>query len=163
MEPSADSRQPTARQATFEAAMDLALGAARAAGEHGDVPIGAVVVDATGTVVATAGNRREIDGDPTAHAEMLVIREAAARHGSWRLEGHTLVVTLEPCAMCAMAAVWARVDTIVFGAADPKAGAAWSLYNIPQDARLNHRCELVSGVLEDECAELLRDFFADRR
>lgn len=143
--------------------MRLALGAARAAGEHGDVPIGAVMLDAAGEVVATAGNRREVDADPTAHAEMLVIREAAQRAGSWRLEGHTLVVTLEPCAMCAMAAVWARVDTIVYGAADPKAGAAWSLYNIPQDARLNHHCELVAGVLRDDCAALLQAFFDTRR
>jgi tRNA(adenine34) deaminase len=146
-----------------EAAMTRALEAARAATEHGDVPIGAVVVDPSGEVVATAGNRREIDHDPTAHAEVLAIREAAEKAGSWRLDGYTLVVTLEPCAMCAMAAVWARVDTIVYGAPDPKAGAAWSLYNIPQDARLNHRCELVAGVLEDECAEMLREFFAERR
>ena len=146
-----------------EAAMALALEAARAAAEHGDVPIGAVVVGPDGEVVASAGNRREIDHDPTAHAEILAIRQAAERVGSWRLDGHTLIVTLEPCAMCAMAAVWARIDTIVYGAADSKAGAAWSLYNIPQDARLNHRCDLVAGVLEDECAEMLREFFAERR
>lgn len=143
--------------------MRVALEAARAAGEHGDVPIGAVILDSDGEVVAVAGNRREVDGDPTAHAEMLVIREAARRTDGWRLDGHTLVVTLEPCAMCAMAAVWARIGTVVYGAADPKAGAAWSLYNIPQDARLNHRCELVAGVLADECAELLEEFFAERR
>lgn len=143
--------------------MRVALEAARAAGEHGDVPIGAVILDSDGEVVAVAGNRREVDGDPTAHAEMLVIREAARRTDGWRLDAHTLVVTLEPCAMCAMAAVWARIGTVVYGAADPKAGAAWSLYNIPQDARLNHRCELVAGVLADECAELLEGFFAERR
>lgn len=147
----------------YETEMRRALDAARRAGEHGDVPIGAVVLDAEGNVVAEAGNRREVDGDPTAHAEMLAIRQAADHAGSWRLDGHTLVVTLEPCAMCAMAAVWARIDTIVYGAADPKAGAAWSLFNIPQDARLNHRCELVAGVLEAECATTLQDFFAERR
>lgn len=147
----------------YETEMRRALDAARRAGEHGDVPIGAVVLDAEGNVVAEAGNRREVDGDPTAHAEMLAIRQAADHAGSWRLDGHTLVVTLEPCAMCAMAAVWARIDTIVYGAADPKAGAAWSLYNIPQDARLNHRCDLVAGVLEAECATALQDFFAERR
>lgn len=143
--------------------MRVALDAARAAADHGDVPIGAVMLGPDGEIVATAGNRREIDADPTAHAEMLVIREAAALAGSWRLDGHTLVVTLEPCAMCAMAAVWARVGTIVYGAADLKAGAAWSLFNIPQDDRLNHRCELISGVLAAEGESILQDFFRERR
>jgi len=142
--------------------MGTALGEARQAAAQGDVPVGAVVADSAGAVVATGHNRREVDGDPTAHAEMLALRDAAAA-GNWRLTGHTLVVTLEPCAMCAMAAVWARVDRIVYGAADPKAGAAWSLYNIPQDARLNHRCELVAGVREEECATLLEEVFGDRR
>ena len=100
---------------------------------------------------------------PTAHAEMLVLSARAREIGDWRLTGHTLVVTLEPCPMCAGAAVWARLDRIVYGAADPKAGAAWSLYNIPQDRRLNHRIDLVEGVLSDDCSWLLKDFFGDER
>ena len=147
----------------FDDAMRLAITAARAAAEHGDVPVGAVLLDRDGTVVATDHNRREQLADPTAHAEMLVLRTGAQLAGDWRLTGHTLVVTLEPCAMCAMAAVWARVDRIVYGASDLKAGAAWSLYNIPQDPRLNHRCELVSGVLAAEASALLAGFFAARR
>ncbi|MCP3975045.1 MAG: nucleoside deaminase [bacterium] len=143
--------------------MQLALGQARTAGDHGDVPVGAVLLNQDGNVVSAAHNRRELDGDATAHAEMLAISLASRAHGNWRLDGHTLVVTLEPCAMCAMAAVWARVERVVFGATDFKAGAAWSLYNIPQDERLNHRVELVGGVLESECSALLTDFFADRR
>ncbi|MBT8212603.1 MAG: nucleoside deaminase [Acidimicrobiia bacterium] len=143
--------------------MSRALEEASAAIEHGDVPIGAVLLDSSGAVVSADHNRREEAGDATAHAEMLVLSAASRASGSWRLDGHTLVVTLEPCAMCAMAAVWARVDRIVYGAADPKAGAAWSLYNIPQDARLNHRCELVHGVREEECAAILEDFFRSRR
>ena len=108
-------------------------------------------------------NRREELRDPTAHAEMLVLSAAARRAGTWRLDGHTLVVTLEPCAMCAGAAVAARLERIVYGAADLKAGAAWSLYNIPQDRRLNHRMELVAGVLEKECASMIVDFFGRLR
>ena len=144
-------------------AMGIALEEAALALDHGDVPIGAVLLDASGEVVASDHNRREERGDATAHAELLVLSARSQELGAWRLDGHTLVVTLEPCAMCAMAAVWARVDAIVYGAADPKAGAAWSLYNIPQDERLNHRCELVAGVREDEAAKLLEGFFADRR
>jgi tRNA(adenine34) deaminase len=147
----------------FDDPMRRALIEARSAIAHGDVPVGAVLLDRDGAVVATDHNRREETGDPTAHAEMLVLRAGAVRLGDWRLTGHTLVVTLEPCAMCAMAAVWARVGRIVYGAADLKAGAAWSLFNIPQDARLNHRCELVSGVLATEAGELLAQFFAERR
>jgi tRNA(adenine34) deaminase len=143
--------------------MRIALDEARAAVDHGDVPVGAVIIDTQGTVVAAAHNQKEQLGDPTAHAEMLAIRAAAEATGDWRLESHTLVVTLEPCAMCAMAAVWARLDRIVYGAADIKAGAAWSLFNIPQDERLNHRCELIDGVLGDEAASLLAAFFAERR
>jgi tRNA(adenine34) deaminase len=143
--------------------MERALDEARSAPAHGDVPIGAVLVDAAGTLVAADHNRREEACDPTAHAEILVLRAAARRAEDWRLAGHTLVVTLEPCAMCAMAAVWARVDRIVYGAPDPKAGAAWSLYNIPQDERLNHRCDLVAGVLEEECGAVLEAFFRMRR
>jgi tRNA(adenine34) deaminase len=122
-----------------------------------------VLLDATGEVVAADRNRREDLSDPTAHAEMLVLSARARQLGDWRLTGHTLVVTLEPCAMCAGATVLARLDRIVYGAADLKAGAAWSLYNIPQDRRLNHRVELIEGVLRDECAALLAEFFAERR
>lgn len=150
-------------QHSWHEAMSEALAEARAAAEHDDVPIGAVVVGPDGDIVAADHNRREQLADPTAHAEMLVLSAAARRHGSWRLGGHTLVVTLEPCVMCAGAAVNARVDRIVYGAADLKAGAAWSLYNVPQDARLNHRCELVEGVAAEECGELLRAFFEPRR
>ena len=147
----------------FEAAMSRALAEARAAIDHEDVPVGAVIVDAEGGVVALGHNQKELLGDPTAHAEMLAIRAAAESVGDWHLEGHTLVVTLEPCAMCAMAAVWARLDRIVYATRDPKAGAAWSLFNIPQDERLNHRCELIEGVLAEESATLLEEFFAQRR
>ena len=149
--------------ADFDTAMRLALDQARVALVHDDVPVGAVVVGADGTAIAAAHNQKERLGDPTAHAEILAIRSAAGVLGDWRLEGHTLVVTLEPCAMCAMAAVWARLDRIVYAAPDPKAGAAWSLFNIPQDERLNHRCEIIGGVLADEAAALLEEFFAERR
>ena len=144
-------------------AMGIALEEAALALDHGDVPIGAVLLDASGDIVARDHNRREERSDATAHAEILVLSSRSQEIGDWRLTGHTLVVTLEPCAMCAMAAVWARVDAIVYGAADPKAGAAWSLFNIPQDERLNHRCELVAGVRQDEAAALLESFFSERR
>jgi tRNA(adenine34) deaminase len=147
----------------FENAMRQALEQARLALNHDDVPVGAVVIDASGTVVAADHNRREELGDATAHAEMLVLSAASRAAGDWRLTGHTLVVTLEPCPMCAMAAVWARVDRIVYGAADLRAGGAWSLYNIPQDARLNHRVELIAAVLGEESATLLEEFFSSRR
>ena len=147
----------------FDAAMEQALAEARAAVSHGDVPVGAVLVDPAGRAVAADHNRCRLHSDPTAHAEMLVLSRAAREAGTGRLDGHTLVVTLEPCAMCAMAAVWARIDRIVYGAADPKAGAAWTLYNIPQDARLNHRCDLVAGVRAGESAALLEAFFRERR
>ncbi|MGH8952458.1 MAG: nucleoside deaminase [Acidimicrobiia bacterium] len=143
--------------------MREALKAASEAASNGDVPVGAVLLDPEGTVVAADRNRREQLTDPTAHAEMLVIAARAREIGDWRLTGHTLVVTLEPCVMCAGAAVLARVDRIVYGAADLKAGAAWSLYNIPQDRRLNHRVELIEGVLAEEAAVLLDGFFAERR
>lgn len=147
----------------YEPPMRVALEAAEAAAEGGDVPVGAVLLDDSLEVVAVDRNRREQLRDPTAHAEMLVLSTRSQEIGDWRLTGHTLVVTLEPCPMCAGAAVWARLDRIVYGAADPKAGAAWSLYNIPQDRRLNHRIELVEGVLVDECSRLLERFFADKR
>jgi tRNA(adenine34) deaminase len=124
-----------------------------------DVPVGAVVLDAGGRELATAGNERETSGDPTAHAEILALRRAAAQTGSWRLTGCTLVVTLEPCTMCAGALVLARVSTLVFGAWEPKTGAVGSLWDVVRDRRLNHRPEVYSGVLEPECAALVRDFF----
>ena len=144
-------------------AMELALAEAARAIEHDDVPIGAVLLDPGGSVVAADHNRREELADVTAHAEMLVLSARSREVGDWRLGGHMLVVTLEPCAMCAMAAVWARIETIVFGAADPKAGAVMSLYNVPQDERLNHRCEVVGGVEGAASAALLGEFFAARR
>ncbi len=144
-------------------AMRAALAAGAEAAAAGDVPVGAVLLDAGGSIVAVDRNRREELSDATAHAEMLVLSARSRQIGDWRLNGHTLVVTLEPCPMCAGAAVWARVDRIVYGAADPKAGAAWSLYNIPQDRRLNHRVELVEGVLAEESRQLLENFFGDKR
>jgi tRNA(adenine34) deaminase len=142
--------------------MALALAEARRAPDHEDVPIGAVLVR-DGEVVAAARNEREVRGDPTAHAEILALRAAAEKLGTWKLEGTTLYVTLEPCAMCAGALVLARVRRLVYGPPDPKAGAALSLYNIVQDSRLNHRLELTYGVRAEESAGLLRAFFASRR
>jgi tRNA(adenine34) deaminase len=143
--------------------MRVALENARAAAEHGDVPIGAVLLDPDGQPVAAAGNERELSGDPTAHAEVLVLRRAAAALRSWRLDEHTLVVTLEPCTMCAGALVLARVRRLVFGAYDPKAGAVASLWDVVRDRRLNHRVEVTGGILEDEGGRLLVDFFAGHR
>jgi tRNA(adenine34) deaminase len=146
---------------SFEEAMRLALAEAAAAGD--DVPVGAVIIDPAGQVIAAAHNRREHAGDPTAHAEILAIRAAAAHLGTWRLSGCTLVVTLEPCTMCAGAAVLARVERIVYGAVDPKAGAVGSLWDVVRDRRLNHRPEVIASVLADECGALLTEFFARRR
>jgi tRNA(adenine34) deaminase len=143
--------------------MDLALEQARGARASGDVPVGAVVVDPAGVVVAAARNRREADGDPTAHAEVLALRAAARAAGSWRLDGHTLVVTLEPCPMCAGAVVLSRVARVLLGAWDPKAGAAGSVWDIVRDRRVNHRVEVVGGVREAECSALLLDFFTGHR
>ena len=148
---------------SHEAAMHLALDLAREAGEAGDVPVGAVLLDSENTVVAGDRNRREELRDPTAHAEIIALRAAARTLGSWRLEGCSLVVTLEPCTMCAGAAVLARLDRIVYGAADLKAGAAWSLYNIPQDRRLNHRVDLIDGVMASQASDLLESFFVGKR
>ena len=145
-----------------EQMMDLAVAEAEAAAGHDDVPIGAVVV-VDGEVVASAHNRREIDADPTAHAEILALREAAKTRGRWRLDGATLYVTLEPCAMCAGALVLARVDRLVFGADDPKAGAVGALWDIPRDPRLNHNVKVVRGVQAERCGTLLKEFFAARR
>ncbi|TXR55192.1 tRNA adenosine(34) deaminase TadA [Quadrisphaera setariae] len=142
----------------------LALAQARLAPlAAGDVPIGAVVVDGSGVVLAVGANEREATGDPTGHAEVVALRRAAAATGSWRLEGATLAVTLEPCTMCAGALVLARVARVVFGAWDPKAGAVGSLWDVVRDPRLNHRPEVVGGVLAEPCGALLRDFFGERR
>ncbi|MEM7341148.1 MAG: nucleoside deaminase [Actinomycetota bacterium] len=147
--------------------MGLALAEARRALDHDDVPVGAVVVRPDGAggldVIASRHNERELAGDPTAHAEVLAIRDAAAKVGSWRLTGCTIVVTLEPCIMCAGAILSARMDRLVYGAADMEAGACLSLYNIGDDPRLNHRFDVVPGVRADESAELLRSFFGARR
>lgn len=144
-------------------AMRAALAQAASVPPGGDVPIGAVVVDETGAVIAAAANAREAANDPTAHAEVLALRAAGAATGSWRLTGLTLVVTLEPCTMCAGAAVLSRVDRLVFGTWDPKAGAAGSQWDVVRDRRLNHRPEVISGVLAADCATLLDDFFRARR
>ena len=142
--------------------MRLALGEARAALEHEDVPIGAVVVR-DGVVIGRAHNQRELLNDPTAHAEMIALTQAASAVGSWRLTGCALYVTLEPCVMCAGALVLARIARLVYGATDPKAGACESLYRIPEDTRLNHRVPVTKGVLAEECGEVLREFFRDKR
>jgi tRNA(adenine34) deaminase len=151
-----------ASPAQHEEAMGLALEQARRAEEHGDVPIGAAIVRA-GEPLAVAANERELRKDPTAHAEVLAIRAAAAALGGWRLPGTILYVTLEPCAMCAGAIVLARIPTVVFGATDPKAGAAGSVLDVLAEPAFNHRPEVIGGVREAECAALLRDFFAARR
>ncbi len=143
--------------------MRAALAEAGATSDAGDVPVGAVVVDADGRVVGRGRNRREADADPTAHAEVVALRAAAVARGSWRLTGLTLVVTLEPCTMCAGALTLARVDRLVFGAVDPKAGAVGSLWDVVRDPRLNHRAEVIGGVLADECGALLREFFERHR
>ena len=162
----------TGYEAQFAPAMRLALAEAaatanRAAAMAGpgavDVPVGAVVLDPAGAVIARAANRREADHDPTAHAELLAIRAAARRRGEWRLAGCTLVVTLEPCTMCAGAVSQARLDRLVFGADDAKAGAVGSLWDVVRDRRLAHRPEVIRGVLADDCGALLRDFFTGRR
>jgi tRNA(adenine34) deaminase len=147
----------------WHAPMREALAEARAAVATSDVPIGAVVLDPDGAVVGRGRNRREADGDPTAHAEVLALREAADARGEWRLDGCTLVVTLEPCTMCAGAVVLSRVARLVFGAFDDKAGAVGSLWDVVRDRRLNHRPEVVSGVLAAESSALLLDFFAAHR
>ncbi|MCW2569702.1 MAG: CMP/dCMP deaminase zinc-binding protein [Mycobacterium sp.] len=149
--------------APYEPWMRRALAVGAAAVETGDVPVGAVVYGADGTELAAACNAREATGDPTAHAEVLAIRAAAEVVGEWRLSGCTLVVTLEPCTMCAGALVLARVGRVVFGAWDPKAGAAGSLWDVVRDRRLNHRPEVVGGVLADECGAALREFFGEHR
>lgn len=145
------------------AAMQLALELAREAGEHGDVPVGAVVTDAAGRVIGEGRNVRELTHDPTAHAEVVALRKASAGAGSWNLDGCTLVVTLEPCLMCAGALLQARVSRLVFGAWDDKAGAAGSLYDVVRDRRLPYRAEVVAGVRAEESSALLQAFFDARR
>lgn len=146
----------------IDAAMGVALEEAEAALAHDDVPVGAVIV-VDGKIVARRHNERELRGDPTAHAEVLALQDAAKALGTWRLDGATLVVTLEPCPMCAGALLAARVARVVFGAADPKAGAVGSLYNLASDPRLNHEAEVVAGVRADECSAYLTKFFATQR
>jgi tRNA(adenine34) deaminase len=146
----------------WDDSMRLALDQARMASLHGDVPVGAIIIDESGSVLAAAGNEREIRHDPTAHAELLALREASRRLRSWRLTGLTLVVTLEPCTMCAGALVLARVARLIFGAFDEKAGAVSSLFDVVRDPRLNHRVEVRGGILEAECGAILKDFFAVR-
>ena len=149
--------------AAFHAqAMEVALAEARAAEGHGDVPIGAAIFR-DGELLSRAGNERELRKDPTAHAEVLAIRAAAECLGGWRLPGTTLYVTLEPCAMCAGAIVLARIPIVVFGTSDPKAGAAGSILDVLAEPTLNHRPEVISGVREEECAAVLREFFSSRR
>ncbi len=140
-----------------------ALAEAAAAAAAGDVPVGAVVLDAAGGVIARGRNRREADGDPTAHAEIVAIRAAARAAGDWRLDGLTLVVTLEPCTMCAGAITAARLGRLVFGARDPRAGAAGSLWDVVRDQRLTPVPEVIGGVLADECLKIIRTFFSERR
>ena len=154
---------PTGYEASFEPAMRAALAEAAAAARTADVPVGAVVLDARGEVVARARNRREADGDPTAHAEIVAIRAAARAVGSWRLDGLTLVVTLEPCTMCAGAITVARLSRLVYGAADPRAGAVGSLWDVVRDQRLVPVPEVIGGVLADECLKIIRTFFSERR
>ena len=154
----------TGYEASFEPAMRQALAVAAGAGPAGlDVPVGAVILGPDGSTVARAHNQRGEQRDPTAHAEIVALRAAAAAAGNWRLDGHTVVVTLEPCTMCAGALVAARIARLVYGAADPKAGAAGSLWDVLRDRRLSHRTEVLGGVLAGECAALLRGFFAQRR
>ena len=151
----------------YDDAMRQAIALAQAQPDDGgrqvDVPVGAVVLEADGSVLATGTNVRERDSDPTGHAEIVALRAAAAARGSWRLDGCTLVVTLEPCTMCAGALVLARIDLLVFGAYDDKAGAVGSLWDVVRDRRLNHRPQVIGGVLAEENADLLRRFFAARR
>jgi tRNA(adenine34) deaminase len=143
--------------------MRLAIDEARLAEASGDVPVGAVLIDGAGEIVARGHNAREQSADPTAHAEVVAIRAAAQARRSWRLDDLTLVVTLEPCTMCAGAIVLSRLERIVYGAADPKAGAVGSLWDVVRDRRLNHRPEVLAGVLNDECAEILAAWFRTRR
>jgi tRNA(adenine34) deaminase len=148
--------------AMHESMMRCALDEAVIAAENGEVPVGALIT-LDGTVIAVGSNNRERDNDPTAHAEVVAIRRAARRLKSWRLDNCTLYVTLEPCPMCAGAILQSRIETVVYGTIDPKAGAVDTLYNLLNDSRLNHRCEVIGGVLADECGKVLSEFFQVRR
>jgi tRNA(adenine34) deaminase len=154
---------PTGYEASFEPAMRAALAEADAALGTGDVPVGAVVLDAAGTVIARGRNRREADGDPTAHAEIVAIREAARLAGEWRLDGRTLVVTLEPCVMCAGAVTAARLSRLVYGASDPRAGAVGSVCDVVRDQQAVPAPEVIAGVLAQECLNVIRRFFSEHR
>jgi tRNA(adenine34) deaminase len=154
---------PTGYEASFEPAMRAALAEAAAAAGTGDVPVGAVILDGGGVVVARGRNRREADADPTAHAEIAAMRAAARARRSWRLDGLTLVVTLEPCTMCAGAITEARLSRLVYGAADPRAGAVGSLWDVVRDQRLVPVPEVIGGVLAAECLKIIRTFFSERR
>ncbi len=147
----------------YEIAMREAIEVARAAFATADVPVGALVIDPTGAIVGRGNNLREFDSDPTAHAEIVALRATAISHKNWRLDDHILVVTLEPCAMCAGAIAQARIKTLVFGAWDEKAGAVGSVWDILRDPRSPHKVEVVAGTLEEECVALLREFFKDKR
>ena len=147
----------------FNEVMQLALSLAAKASQQGDVPVGAIVLNSNGDVVGQGFNTREVDNDPMNHAEIVALREAAIANNSWRLDDHTLIVTLEPCTMCAGAAVQARIGRIVFGAFDDKAGAVGSLWDVVRDRRLPHRPEVVSGVLAEECGAILSEFFKAQR
>nr|WP_225997281.1 nucleoside deaminase [Myceligenerans sp. TRM 65318] len=151
------------RTAAWESAMDAAIAEATEALGADDVPVGAVVLDDAGRTIAVGHNEREAAGDPTAHAEVQALRAAAAARGEWRLEGCTLVVTLEPCVMCAGALLLARVSRLVLGAWDPKAGATGSVWDLVRDRRTNHEIEVIGGIRENECGALLREFFESRR
>jgi tRNA(adenine34) deaminase len=148
---------------TFEVEMQQALEIAKSALATGDVPVGALILNPDGKVIASGHNRREVDNDPSAHAEIVAIREAAQKNKSWRLDGHTIVVTLEPCAMCAGAIAQSRIKTLVFGAWDSKAGAVGSVWDVLRDPRAPHQVEVISGVNESECAALLSEFFKNYR
>nr|WP_272878796.1 tRNA adenosine(34) deaminase TadA [Rothia nasisuis] len=151
------------RNSAHEALMYQAIDQAKLALIHADVPIGAIVVDASGQVIGRGHNRREVDADPTAHAEVLAIRQAAEHLGTWRLDGCTLVVTLEPCLMCAGAILLARLPTVIMGAWEEKTGASGSVYDVLRDRKVNHWVEVYPGVLEADCAQLLTDFFSGHR
>jgi tRNA(adenine34) deaminase len=148
---------------TDEEFMHLALDEARLAIAHGDVPVGALLIDQDGVVVTSAHNRREERSDPVAHAELLALSARSRQLNDWRLDGHTLYVTLEPCVMCAGGIVWSRINRVVYGAPDFKAGAALSLYNVLGDTRLHHQSKITDRVLEKECSSILSEFFATRR
>lgn len=163
MDPRGFVTESLSTAARWDEPMQIALREAQLAGERGEIPIGAVVLDSEGQILAAAGNSRELDCDPTAHAEVIALRRAAIELGDWRLSNCTLIVTVEPCPMCAGAAVLARVKTLVFGAWNEEYGASGSRWDLVRDRRLNHSIEVISGVRVDECSALVRDFMARQR